>query len=202
MMALVEELRKKWGTPAAVFARLGLDSSLIEEAKMAYRHHEDRARDYGRRDEAEDRHRHVRDALRRAADAELDDPEAIEELLEELAEAHPEVVGRVAREIGEDRHGPHHWARDRREVRMSRDALHHRRARDVGRRPHLVRDFGPPGVGREEGSPRIEEFPGSRNWEEGLDRRRAMDMAYDSGGSGLAAAVRLFGPRFAQIETR
>jgi hypothetical protein len=170
---------------------------MAQHHQDAFYHH-DRA---GRR-ETEDRMRmrHVRDALRRGADAaELDDEE-VEELLEVLGESHPEALGRVASEmteVGQDGHpiGPHRWARDRRERREASDVLHHRRARDAGRRPHLVRDFGPPGVGRENTSPPIENFAerhrggGSSYREEvtGLDRRRAHDdMAFDSGGSSLA----------------
>ncbi len=45
----------------------------------------------------------ARDALRRAGDAAEIDDDTIAELLEVLCETHPEVVGQMAREVGQDR---------------------------------------------------------------------------------------------------
>jgi hypothetical protein len=183
--SLVAALMAKFRSPAEALEALGLDPLLLTGGSlMALDTHYDRRRDADdRRHYGDDRHARARDALRRAADAAEPDDEVIEELLEALGATHPEVVGRAAREIAEDGRGPYGWARDRRERRRAEDVLHHRRARDVGRRPHLGRDYGPPGVGREEGSPRVEEFAGGRrHWEEGEDRRRAHDMGMDAGG--------------------
>jgi hypothetical protein len=174
---------------------LGLDHSLLEN-EMALQNHYDY-----------DRHRAVRDACRRAADADLDDPEALEELVEILAEEHPEIIGSAAREITEDGRGPHRWARDRRALRMNRDALRLRSPRRAGDRPSISRDYGPPNVGREDNSPPIENFAerrGQAHREEtgGLDRRRAHDMAFDAGGSSAADTfIRMFGRQAFEIQT-
>jgi hypothetical protein len=195
-MDFLDALRRRFRSPAEVMTALGLDHSLLENARMTYT-----TGDY-------DRHRHVRDALRRAADADLDDPETLEELVEILAEEHPEVLGRATREIGEDGRGPHRWARDRRALRMSRDTLRLRSPRRAGDRPTVGRDYGPPGVGQSNRSPTIENFAErrgeSRREEEGaIDRRRAHDMAYDSGGSSAADTfIRMFGRQAFEIQTQ
>ena len=51
----------------------------------------------------------ARDALRRAGDAAEIDDDTIGELLETLCETHPEVVGQMAREVGQDGR-PRRWA--------------------------------------------------------------------------------------------
>jgi hypothetical protein len=88
---------------------------------------------------AEDRHERARDLARRYSDDQGE--ELVEELIETLAEAHPEIVGAAAREIADDRHGgPHGWARDRREMREARDF----RSGKLFDGRRVSRDFGPP----------------------------------------------------------
>jgi hypothetical protein len=196
-----DALRQRFKTPRAVMDALGLDQSLLEEAKMAYPQHY--------RADTEDRHRTIRDACRRAADADLDDPDAIEEPIEALAESHPEILGAATREITEDGRGAHRWARDRRERRMSRDALHHRPPRRAGDRPTLVRDkenWGP--YANEEPARPIENFPerrGQSHRQETLNRRRAHDAyAYDADRATSPADtfIRMFGREAFAIQTQ
>jgi hypothetical protein len=194
---LADAIRIKYGSPQAALRALGLDVSLLEDRKMTNDRSYNRDRGYrgyrSARDEEEERRDHqneVRDALRRCADAADIDEEEISRAIEVLADFAPEVVAQAAREISGDGSGPRKWARDRRDLRRAEDAVRLRRARDTGRRPSIVRDYGPPGVGRENESPAIERFPGNRAWEEGVDRaRHAADMAYDGGGQSLTEFI-------------
>ena len=159
------------------------------------------ARDVRRtRDEmTEEERRHpdaARDALRRAGDATEIDDDTIGELLETLAQTHPEVVGQMAREVGQD--GPRRWARDRREMRVSRDRMLTSRARKFGRvgrddpEPfagmpmpggEMVRDDENVGYRPDRSWPENGGRDGINVSERSMDRRRgrAFDLAMDTG---------------------
>ena len=132
MSRFSDALRRRYASPRAVVRALGLDETLLEENPMTTRRD---ARDMRRtRDEmTEEERRHpdaARDALRRAGDAAEIDDDTIGELLEVLCETHPEVVAQMAREVGQDGR-PRRWAKDRREMRMSRDRMMTNRARKL-----------------------------------------------------------------------
>jgi rRNA maturation protein Nop10 len=151
----------------------------------------------------EDRHRRARDAALRWAD---DDEGHIEELLEELLEACPEL-GHVIREAAEDRRSPHHWAKDRRERREAEDYRRGFRHFGDGRRISRDVSWGP--YANEPSKP-IENFSerrGESNREEsnglGGDRRRAAHdaLAFDAGMSDYARFAAMF-PGAANIITK
>ncbi len=224
---LVAALRRRFSSPAEAMRALGLDSSLLlkEDCTMAYDRHYDRARDRRREDdEAADRLAHrdgdlsegerariVKDRLRRISEDDEEDFDP-QEILEIMSEHFPQETREAIQEMGEDRRGPRSWARDRRELRrVSRD-LHFRRARDAGRRPHLVRDEPAPFYGRPEPGGRMTGYPRGEEREEFYpdrshsgsveDRRRAHDaMAYDaSGASTFDRVAAWLGPQAAGIE--
>ncbi len=243
-------LRRRFASPAAALAALGLPVSLLEGTDMSLSRtaalaavaalrrrgliaqdgHNDqeaaemiereaggedrtrRARDMRRTRDGmtEEERRHpdaARDALRRAGDAAEIDDETIGELLEALCETHPEVVGRMAREVGQD--GPRRYARDRRDLRRARDArmLNARPRRMGADDPPPFRGMPETGGGMVRDDERGEGYRTDRSWEElghgtptGEDRgrRRAFDIAMDRGDSHSAVEAWL-GPQAASI---
>lgn len=199
MTTLTEALRRRFRSPAEAMAALGLDISILEDGSMTYHHHYDRR---GRDEELDDheREREARDAVRRALDAADFDPQ---DVIEALAEYYPGEVGSAAREIGEDRGGPHRWARDRRE-RRALDA-HLRRAgrtRRLGARDE-PEEF--PGMPRPGGS-MVPLHRGEDYRHRGADHSRgrlgAFDMALGAGSTDLDTFARFFGAQAAAIERR
>jgi len=110
----------------------------------------------------------------------LDDPdvsagEVIAALIKHCPEEQAEDLHHSLREMSADSRGHRAWARDKLERRRyTKDARRHGRDRRMGR------DFGTENL-TDNTSPRIEEFGSERDrgWEQGEDRRGAMDMAFD-----------------------
>jgi hypothetical protein len=209
---LVDALRRRFRNRRDVMAALGLDYSLLgEDHDMTYRNNiyafdsRGRARDAEEVRREEDRE--ARDRMRRAMDS--NDPY---EMIEELADQFPEEFARCAREIAEDRRGPRGWARDKRELRAA-DRMLAARPRKFGRdEPEPF--YGRPepggtmtGFSRRDDDRSLENF-GERRGESrreelgAVDRRRAHDMAFDAGSSGMDMFRRMFGEQAAAIEPR
>jgi hypothetical protein len=114
-------------------------------------------------------------------------------------------IAAAAREMAEDRRGPHAWARDKHELRrLSKDARLRSRPRGFGRDDPMPFEGMPEtGGGMYRGEERpIERFLPEREYrqEEGEDhnRRHARDIAFDASPAGRFE--RLFGRYAALIE--